>query len=570
MPGDNLISAALKSLIGRHTIVVVPVQIEGKNQVASRKVRKLILREVARFWSEQVPGMSLKFVIKKGFSVPKKYCDRLNYTELWDRAERQLGPSLNFDKKFNHLAVIQDCAVGRFALGIADVAPGYGRLASLAWDAQTVAHEFGHNLGLDHSNQILCKTYDPIKPRKCDQLEYEDSRDVMGIAGGFGGLRAAGVFGAWRALFFGYQELPSLKRATTVRLERSGGGRVAQPLWFNSKLGPLFIDLGMERQPYDGCPTAFWSDHDVTPIPMVEMRVATRNGDGYLAGQGALPIRTARGPVNVSAGPFQPFDIPGTSSRAYVLAQDANAVNLRVVPRRDSTPPKAIPDADFPRERVAVVYDESGYIDYSGVADIELPVRPDLAGYLVEQPYECTRGFKAGETARISLLYDYVADSVIELPLVEAVITPVGKNGVLGTPITVNIQGERLELVDTTPKPYSRTFAWSVAGRDEFLRDIDSFTLKIQGYSEESEWFDSAEGTESDGLIRLVTLPASARNWSPSPDMVTELDAWTRSWGYVTAHANGLKQCERIKVSALAGKKVLTSVWIDWCVPFTD
>ncbi|MEQ6292129.1 peptidase M11 [Vogesella sp. GCM10023246] len=75
-------------------------------------------------------------------------------------------------------------------------------------EAKVVAHEFGHNLGLDHSHGLNCGT--GTIGSSCTSIEYGDAADVMGNTG-------AGHFNAFQKERLGWLNNGTMPTITTVQ-----------------------------------------------------------------------------------------------------------------------------------------------------------------------------------------------------------------------------------------------------------------------------------------------------------------------------------------------------------------
>lgn len=479
-------SGFFKGLVGKHTVVVVPMEVEGGKRLTTPRMRTRLLAEVRDFWSRSVPGLSFRFIVKKSVTVPRSYCTDAG--AAWTLAARQTA---GFDpyRKFNHLAAIVDCDN---AWGLGDVRAGSGRVAAGAWASAILAHELGHNLGLRHSNSMYCKEGYWLKPKGCTQLEYADDFDIMGNSGMIERLT---LHGLWRALLVGTQSLPKALPAT-VTLERPGARRAARPLVLRSSLGPLFIDHA-----------AFDVEGETCSTPEVQVRVATRDGKDESPGQALIGVKAAGGEVTGTPGPLDPFAIPGTKYRAFISSYGDDTVALRVVPLSDMKAP-AVPDyQDLPDSPVLLLLTEDqDSWEALRTLTVTLPRAQGVVGYVVRGVDTCSSAIPPGGSLQVT-----IDDRTVQ----EIEITPVGANGVTGKTERLQLTGEQLEMkfIDRYPEP-GDIIRWEIPA-DQPSRvtgAVQQFTISYRpGFPEGCGNYDC----RPDPVV-IDTLPASARQWDPA------------------------------------------------------
>ncbi|WP_265521829.1 Ig-like domain repeat protein [Oerskovia flava] len=201
-----------------HVVVVAPgwtstSQVEG--WVSDEAVHDLV-DEVSSFWSDQTGGaVSYETGSIERISLPNASCSTTNnILSLWEKAgesrygtgwysNRTSGP-----RQREHLVVLspyrgtdlgRTTCGGTLGLGTLPSTPStssggvvfalHGGANASQFDdgAHTLAHELGHNKGLEHSGSLWCSgsTNDaslrPL-PSSCGYLPYVDSFDVMGTA----------------------------------------------------------------------------------------------------------------------------------------------------------------------------------------------------------------------------------------------------------------------------------------------------------------------------------------------------------------------------------------------------
>lgn len=478
-------SGYFKGLVGKHTVVVVPMEVKGGNTIVPPRMRTRVLAQVRDFWSRSVPGLSFRFIVKKSVAVPRSYCTDAG--AAWSLAARRAS---DFDpyKKFNHLAAIVDC--GNLA-GLGDLRAGSGRVWAGAWVPAAIAHELGHNLGFVHSNGMYCKEGKWLVPEGCTQLEYADPFDIMGNVPWLDGLT---LHGLWRALIVGSQSIPKALPAH-ITLERPGAERAARPLVLKSSLGPLFIDHA-----------AFNTEGEACSVPGVQFRLATQDGKDQSAGQALIGVKGSGGEVMSTPGPLDPFTIPGTKYRAYISSHGDDTVALRVIPLSDKRPPAEPVYQDLPSSPVPLLLpeDEDLWWEPSRTLTVTLPRAKGVIGYVVKGVDDCSSVVLPGGSFQVTL------DDRAELK-----ITPVGANGVTGKVQRLQLLGQTLQMtfVDPYPEP-GDIIRWEIAAdqSDRLLNDLQQFTISYRPPAPDGCDYDWK--CRPDGTV-IATLPASARAWDP-------------------------------------------------------
>ncbi|QJU55401.1 cell wall-binding repeat-containing protein [Herbiconiux sp. KACC 21604] len=191
----QLQAEAAKSLPASHRLDVAIVTFPGENSKAlfPDATVSSILGGLKEFWVSQSEGRITDIAATGGYQrLQRSDCDPYG---AWTSAASAFGRSeqsyLTTSATPRHLVVITSpqCGAGS-GLGTlgsgadfggqiwAAVDPGYAR-------NQVVAHEFGHNISLDHSNVVDCGDSPTAvdDPARCYDAVYDDYYDVM--AGGF-------------------------------------------------------------------------------------------------------------------------------------------------------------------------------------------------------------------------------------------------------------------------------------------------------------------------------------------------------------------------------------------------
>lgn len=183
--------------------VVLPRGDTSGNFFSEAKVKTLVKNMVA-YWVPQSRGQLTNITL--GQVAHYTSANTLSYGGcnphlLWSEAKRTFGKSENYyetNSKREHLIVLSpDTCDGGTGLGL--IGDGFTSGGTI-WaaldgltDLHTVSHEFGHNLGLRHSNVHVCPDSGDVEGiwsakeqafnRDCSDLMYADYFDMMG--GGF-------------------------------------------------------------------------------------------------------------------------------------------------------------------------------------------------------------------------------------------------------------------------------------------------------------------------------------------------------------------------------------------------
>ncbi len=165
----------------RHPVVVVglaPKNATGDLPSLQTTVNQ-VNGQVAPFWSEQTDGqVGFAVTANKGWFRAASTCDQPS-TFL-----NEAGVAAGFTPAADtHLVVIvprgtPGCSYGLGTVG-GSVDAG-GILYATAGDWTVLAHELGHNLGLDHSNGLRCPG---LTESGCTESAYDADADIMGFSG---------------------------------------------------------------------------------------------------------------------------------------------------------------------------------------------------------------------------------------------------------------------------------------------------------------------------------------------------------------------------------------------------
>jgi len=171
-------------------VAVVTLPTNPAASVMSNTAISTMTVTLSTYWASQSAGQVAS--ISKPAAVQRfvspNACDP---NTVWDEAAAKFGHSANWYwgvAAARHLVVIAPESCGR-GIGLGSV----GSLAAggLIWAGylgivatSTIAHEFGHNVGLNHSNVQPCSSpaLTAASTDPCADQEYEDAYDIMGAS----------------------------------------------------------------------------------------------------------------------------------------------------------------------------------------------------------------------------------------------------------------------------------------------------------------------------------------------------------------------------------------------------
>lgn len=145
----------------------------GSETVTEANSRAIIDKVNAGF--DDVAGGLVHFTLRKVLPPITQVTTVLTSTDVGTIA----GSSIKQDPGFEKVVLIGVIAKNP-SIRFAGQAGGSFMLINGDWstnNSNTVAHELGHNMGLDHANSAVCTNTAPIV---CDQNEYGDYSSVMG------------------------------------------------------------------------------------------------------------------------------------------------------------------------------------------------------------------------------------------------------------------------------------------------------------------------------------------------------------------------------------------------------
>lgn len=221
--------------------------IGGSGFVSDARVNEIVAG-VANFWTTQSNGQVTSLTRDTPIRRFTSAYSCSQTMEIWSAMAAEFGQrAVDYvSRDSRHLIVLVPKGCGSVGLGTVGVVPGETSAGNggLVWatldgitDVDTVAHELGHNLGLNHSNVHYCHDAMTSEGRLiappstfapgCVDVEYDDSYDIMGggiIVNGKGNTQPPALNVTHKQLLdaVASDELRSVNQTTTVTLNSTG------------------------------------------------------------------------------------------------------------------------------------------------------------------------------------------------------------------------------------------------------------------------------------------------------------------------------------------------------------
>jgi hypothetical protein len=300
-----------KGALGTHTITVIPIYY---SHVPTSAVVKGMAAQVAAFWAREIPGVRLVFHYKPARKVSQQLaCD---YELAMPYLQRKGGVD-PFKSHTHVLGWAPEC----YPQGYGWIGSGYGVMWVAGSIPQVLAHEFGHNLGLVHSNGLACvdsANRPTALSGNCMESEYEDPFSVMGNSCDIA-TKSCRVPGPDIAEFIGKTTTVAKGRDRTVTLVGSGlpGVRTAV---VRTPLGVLYFDQAPSAQ----------LRRSLGVSPGVQVRVLTERANAILTMPDVAGSLVPQPDTQMEF--LDSWVIPGLKMRALVVSASERKSSIRFVP----------------------------------------------------------------------------------------------------------------------------------------------------------------------------------------------------------------------------------------------
>ena len=181
---------AVRAAGAPHQVTVAMVAPAGqqKDSATLSQVISAVENGATSFWSQQTGGaVSYDVVAAQDWISTKASCG--SPFALWKEVAERVGWTSGAGKHLLLYVTSQGSPAGCYSgLGTVGSGPESGGMSYVrSTSTSIIAHEFGHNTGLGHSNGLLCAgtsdgTYGPGWSNGCTASGYRDWYDVMGTS----------------------------------------------------------------------------------------------------------------------------------------------------------------------------------------------------------------------------------------------------------------------------------------------------------------------------------------------------------------------------------------------------
>ena len=318
---------------GPHTLTVLAVHWAGSPVSTSRL--SAMATETAAYWAEQTGGaMTVTTAVKASVAIADPgSCDPPRIFNAALAAHRVAAPTSSTQHVAVYFPERADC---RGWVGLGSVRGSQIWLNGHA-DADILAHELGHNLGLGHANLAQCTDGGAAVPLSatCSPKEYYDAADLMGYSNG----TAPGSLNTALASALGLVQSVDANPAGAVEVDLAplGSPGALRAVRVPSPVGDLYVDY----RPATG--------RDVRKRAWAGVQVHRLVGTAASLGPTSelLDLRAPAGePFGVVSAPVgTTWTIPGTGYTLTVLSQSAASARVRVAPVAPVAPPATAPAA---------------------------------------------------------------------------------------------------------------------------------------------------------------------------------------------------------------------------------
>ncbi|NJC71596.1 hypothetical protein HC031_17990 [Planosporangium thailandense] len=317
---------------GQHTLTVLPVYWTAPDS-ATVQTLKAVADATAAYWAEQSTGRlrvttAVHNWTKVAAPPPADSAGDPDWVK-WSRAAISAAKLTLPTAATQHIALYFPYRDSISWAGLGELRDSYIWINGSP-DAATLAHEFGHNLGLWHARSENCTTNGVRVPLSttwtdCTTNEYGDRADVMGSGYSDSSPGAVGYLNAALADALGWADVitASPTRAVTVNLRARSASQQPQALKIPTDTLPIYV----EYRPKSG--------RDAQMPDWAGVQVRTLSNSWLFGPTSYLLDMRPDADYPFTAPPIRPlavWRIPGTRLALQVTAVSTTTAQVTVTP----------------------------------------------------------------------------------------------------------------------------------------------------------------------------------------------------------------------------------------------